>query len=652
MMVPHRRDIDRMLEESPMAAGKWEKLNQSVNVLRESKESVARIRLIQDTSHIWKQEYIDITVAKFDDGIVMLWPGDFLVHHAITLCLHTTTLILVKGALDARGSKLMPHKRISVSCDGPGRGGSCDILAWEAFDLAVFWMLNTIGWVTFYWHWKHITLWQGNVSQFNESSTYLMGWLRDYLWLNSSQLINGYNPFGMNSLSVWAWMFLFGHLVWATGFMFLISWRGYWQELIETLAWAHERTPLANLIRWRDKPVALSIVQARLVSLVDGEGSSFLAVVTDMVDVSSRISARGGVAFSGAGRLRIGFAFSGSPTYKKPEYVKSEERKEDKKEDGKKRDMNNDEQVLLAEDQAWMKSSNDSDQELCENMIFMAKMEMIPSDSEESSSSAEEIIDGVSYYTSDSESESESETSKYYDNSNNYGLFVDNDDDKKLFMIQLNLLVKNLMKIILYLRNIMMKKELRPSLYDEKVIGLRYTPMFLTHSDEALEIKKFKRASENKILFAYDYGNLNESYLNEKIKFSNDYFQELINPDFEKIDSLFQQTSSLKPYVSYVILEKIIIGLEDEVVSLLEKEKEIIIKSLKLKGFESCENAIYESKNQSENDCQVVEKGCDNLENSKVIALGMFKINVSQSVSPILVPTTSCASNYVDVRSS
>jgi photosystem I P700 chlorophyll a apoprotein A2 len=32
-------------------------------------------------------------------------------------------------------------------------------------------------------------------------------------------------------------MFLFGHLVWATGFMFLISWRGYWQELIETLAW-------------------------------------------------------------------------------------------------------------------------------------------------------------------------------------------------------------------------------------------------------------------------------------------------------------------------------------------------------------------------------------------------------------------------------
>nr|GFC35326.1 hypothetical protein [Tanacetum cinerariifolium] len=35
-------------------------------------------------------------------------------------------------------------------------------------------------------------------------------------------------------------------------------------------------------------------------------------------------------------------------------------------------------------------------------------------------------------------------------------------------------------------------KDLRPTLYDEKVIGLGYTLMFLTHSDEALEIEKFK----------------------------------------------------------------------------------------------------------------------------------------------------------------
>nr|GEV69587.1 RNA-directed DNA polymerase, eukaryota [Tanacetum cinerariifolium] len=157
-------------------------------------------------------------------------------------------------------------------------------------------------------------------------------------------------------------------------------------------------------------------------------------------------------------------------------------------------------------------------------------------------------------------------------------------------------------------------KDLRPSLYDEKVIGIGYTPMYLIHSDEALEIEKFKRARENKIRFAYDYGNLNTSYVNKKINFSDDYFQEIINPDFEKIDSPNLET----------------------------------IESLKSKGFESSENAISESKNQSDNDCQVVEKECDQVENSKVTAPGMFKLSVTQSVSPISMPKTSCDSKNVE----
>nr|GFC34513.1 hypothetical protein [Tanacetum cinerariifolium] len=78
-----------------------------------------------------------------------------------------------------------------------------------------------------------------------------------------------------------------------------------------------------------------------------------------------------------------------------------------------------------------------------------------------------------------------------------------------------------------------------------------------------LEIEKFKRSRENKIEFAYDYGNLNVSYVNEKINLEDDYSQEIINPDFDKIDYPFQQTISLKPYVANVILEKIIIDLED-----------------------------------------------------------------------------------------
>nr|GEX00731.1 retrovirus-related Pol polyprotein from transposon TNT 1-94 [Tanacetum cinerariifolium] len=67
-------------------------------------------------------------------------------------------------------------------------------------------------------------------------------------------------------------------------------------------------------------------------------------------------------------------------------------------------------------------------------------------------------------------------------------------------------------------------------------------------------------------------------------------------------------------------ISEIIIDLEDEVVNLLEKEKANLetIESLKSKGFESSENVIFESENKSENDCHVVEKECDKVENSKI----------------------------------
>nr|GFC24376.1 hypothetical protein [Tanacetum cinerariifolium] len=93
----------------------------------------------------------------------------------------------------------------------------------------------------------------------------------------------------------------------------------------------------------------------------------------------------------------------------------------------------NDEQVLLAEDQAWMESSSDSDQEINANMVFMAQIEKVISDSDESSSFAEETIAEVAYYTYESESESEYETSEYYHNSTNYGLFVNDNDDQEIF---------------------------------------------------------------------------------------------------------------------------------------------------------------------------------------------------------------------------
>nr|GFC95833.1 RNA-directed DNA polymerase, eukaryota [Tanacetum cinerariifolium] len=51
-----------------------------------------------------------------------------------------------------------------------------------------------------------------------------------------------------------------------------------------------------------------------------------------------------------------------------------------------------DEQGLLAEDHAWMESSSDSDQEINANMVFMAQIKKVLSDSEASSSSADDKI--------------------------------------------------------------------------------------------------------------------------------------------------------------------------------------------------------------------------------------------------------------------
>ncbi|GJS01481.1 hypothetical protein Tco_0317989 [Tanacetum coccineum] len=132
-----------------------------------------------------------------------------------------------------------------------------------------------------------------------------------------------------------------------------------------------------------------------------------------------------------------------SSANKKPEYKEGHFAKDSKK--AKVKDYNyyktkmllakkeNDEQVLFAEDQAWMESNSDSDQEINANMVFKAKMEKVLSDPEESSSSAEETIAEVCYNTFDSESESKYETSEYCDNSTNYGLFIDNDDDQEIF---------------------------------------------------------------------------------------------------------------------------------------------------------------------------------------------------------------------------
>nr|GFA29557.1 hypothetical protein [Tanacetum cinerariifolium] len=271
---------------------------------------------------------------------------------------------------------------------------------------------------------------------------------------------------------------------------------------------------------------------------------------------------------------------------KKQDFVKTDDKKVEKKADEKKRDMskvkcyNCKKEGHFAKDckKAKIKDYNyyKTKMLLAKKDIFMAQIEKVLSKSDESSSSGKETIAEIVHMIMPSKD-------NLYNGRKGIGFENPSYFEKA--------------------------KDLRPTLYDEKVIGLGYTLMFLTHSNEALEIEKFKRSRENKIKFAYDYGNLNN-----------------------------------------VILLKIIIDLVDEVVSLLEKEKENLktIETLKSNGFESSENAIYESENQSENDCHVVEKECDKMENSKVIAPEIFKLSVSQSVSPISMTKTSCDSKNVE----
>ncbi|MCD7456674.1 hypothetical protein HAX54_032730, partial [Datura stramonium] len=118
---------------------------------------------------------------------------DFLVHHIHEFTIHETVLILLKGVLFARNSHLIPDKANLGFCfpsDRPRRGGTCQFDVWGS--------VSDKGVVT------HIT----------------GGTLRRVLLL----LMGGS-------------MISYGHKH--------PSGRGYWQELIESIIWAHNKLKVA-----------------------------------------------------------------------------------------------------------------------------------------------------------------------------------------------------------------------------------------------------------------------------------------------------------------------------------------------------------------------------------------------------------------------
>ncbi|KAL5643878.1 hypothetical protein ACJX0J_001511, partial [Zea mays] len=171
---------------------------------------------------------------------IPLGTADFLVHHIHAFTIHVTVLILLKGVLFARSSRLIPDKA------NLGFRGTCQVSAWDHVFLGLFWIwkmqsdvwgtISDQGIVT------HIT--GGNFAQ---SSITINGWLRDFLWAQASQVIQSYG----SSLSAYGLFFLGAHFVWAFSLMFLFSGRGYWQELIESIVWAHNKLKALSIIQGR-----------------------------------------------------------------------------------------------------------------------------------------------------------------------------------------------------------------------------------------------------------------------------------------------------------------------------------------------------------------------------------------------------------------
>jgi photosystem I P700 chlorophyll a apoprotein A1 len=88
---------------------------------------------------------------------ISLGTADFMVHHIHAFTIHVTVLILLKGVLFSRNSRLIPDKAnlgFRFPCDGPGRGGTCQSSAWDSVFLGLFWMYNCISVVIFHFSWK------------------------------------------------------------------------------------------------------------------------------------------------------------------------------------------------------------------------------------------------------------------------------------------------------------------------------------------------------------------------------------------------------------------------------------------------------------------------------------------------------------------
>mmetsp|Transcript_1137 Transcript_1137/g.2511 ORF Transcript_1137/g.2511 Transcript_1137/m.2511 type:complete len:590 (-) Transcript_1137:6-1775(-) len=104
------------------------------------------------TSYAFGGEVVEVG-GKIAMMPIQLGTADFMVHHIHAFTIHVTVLILLKGVLYARSSKLIPDKAnlgFRFPCDGPGRGGTCQSSSWDHVFLGLFWMYNSLSVVIFH----------------------------------------------------------------------------------------------------------------------------------------------------------------------------------------------------------------------------------------------------------------------------------------------------------------------------------------------------------------------------------------------------------------------------------------------------------------------------------------------------------------------
>ena len=220
-------------------------------------------------------------IQMLDEQVVSccqeLGTADFIVHHIHGFTIHVTFLILSKGLLYGRNSRFVSDKfklGVRYPCDGPGRGGTCQISILDHLYLAVFWMYNCLDVLLFHYFWKSqsdvwgitnnsLKMMIAHISggDFSVNATSMNAWLRNFLW---SQAAQGIQSYAVGSICPFGFIFISAHFIWAFSLMFLYSGRAYWQEFIESIVWAHHKLKIMPHIEAR----ALSISQGRGVGFI------------------------------------------------------------------------------------------------------------------------------------------------------------------------------------------------------------------------------------------------------------------------------------------------------------------------------------------------------------------------------------------------